>query len=139
MNKSAIFKSAIISAMLVAMVVALVPAVSATIYTDTKTASGAYGASVGAGVQGDKISSQYYDCRWHSGVWGLGGGVTFYSLSWTFKANGATVETGTTFVDTTHDKTLWGPYSNIGASATGGFRYNGGSVYYVSTSQAYIS
>jgi hypothetical protein len=126
--------------MVVAMAIAIViPAVSADIYTDTKTATGSHGESVGAGVSGNKIGSIYYDCAWHSGVWGLGGGVSFYSLSWTFKANGGIIETGTTYVDTTHDKTLSSPYSSIGASATGRFRYNNGPVYALTTSEALIS
>lgn len=137
MNKTAVLKSTLISAMLVAMVIAFIPAASATVYSDTKTASGSYGEGVGAGVSGDKSGSYYYSCSWHSGVW-TASGVTRYSLSWTFYGNGNQLETGTTFADPSHDRTASGPYSSMGASATGAFRYNGGTPYYMSTSRAQI-
>lgn len=121
--------------MLVTLAVAIIPAVSAV--SDTKTITGSHYEGVGAGVAGDKIGTYYYSCSWHSGVW-LGSGVSFYSLSWTFYGGGSTLETGTTFTDTSHDRTSSGPYSSMWASATGAFRYNSGPVYYLPTAKAYI-
>ncbi|MFA7398209.1 MAG: hypothetical protein WC046_06980 [Candidatus Bathyarchaeia archaeon] len=89
------------------LAVAIIPAVSAV--SDTKTITGSHYEGVGAGVAGDKIGTYYYSCSWHSGVW-LGSGVSFYSLSWTFYGGGSTLETGTTFTDTSHDRTSSGPY-----------------------------
>ncbi len=129
--------STLILTTLVLMIVVFIPAVNAE--SSFVIATGPHDEKVGAGVQGDKNGSYYYNCSWHSAVWNMSGGVSFYSLSWTFRANGAVLETGITFADTSHDRTASGPYSSMGASATGAFRYNGGSVYYISTSQAYIS
>ncbi len=137
MNKSAIFKSTLISAMLVVMVIALVPAVSATIRSDSKTITGSHGEAAGAGVQGDEIGAYYYSSTFHAGVWGIGGGVTFDHLQWWFYGSGSQVETGTTTL-TTHDLPNAGTYTSLGATATGFFKWQGGSVYGITTSQAYL-
>lgn len=138
MHKSAFLKKRLISVMLVALVVIFVPVISAVPVSDAIVVYGSHGEGVGYDVVADQDGSLYYNCYWHCGVW-LCTGVSYVSLSWTFYANGATLETGTTFISTTHDLGPLGPYSSIADSATGAFRYNGGSVYYLSgSSQAHL-